>query len=75
MSDSPPPNPILEANPALLDELFSRDPLGLADTDLDVVVAEFERMLVSWEQGKPTAKTGPKAPKAKVSLADLGFDI
>jgi hypothetical protein len=66
MSD---PNPILEANPALLDELFSRDPLGLAAADLDMIAAEFTRMLESWENGKPAKK----ATKAKVTLADLGL--
>ena len=72
-----PTNPILEANPAALDELFSRDPLDLSDRDLETMVSELRRMRETWDSGKPAAKTGPKAPKAPKppvpTLADLGL--
>ena len=65
-------NPITEANPSALDELFSRDPLGLADQDIDVIVGELRRLREAKDSGQPMTKA--KAPKAKVTLADLGLE-
>lgn len=67
---------IANANPNLLDELFSRDPLGLADADLDMLVDEFRRIRTTWEAA-PTKARVKKAPGVKVekaSLEDLGFE-
>jgi len=72
----PETTPIAEANPASLDELFSRDPLDLADTDLDKMVAELEAQRLAWESNKPATKVKAEAKtkaKAKLSLADMGW--
>ena len=73
-------NPLKEADPNSLTELFARDPLDLADKDIDVIVAEFRRQRALWVQAeaqgkKPTAKKAPaaKTDKKAVSLEDLGL--
>ena len=72
-------NPLAEANPLSLDEYFSRDPLGLSDQDIGIIVVELRRMRAHWvvaeSQGKTKAPKVPKAPgeKKAVDLNDLGI--
>ena len=64
-------NPILEANPASLDDLFSN--LNIEDDKaLERIILEFRRARVAWESGQPIRKA--KEPKKKLTLADLGLD-
>ena len=84
-SDSPPAspvNPLTEASPQSLDELFSRDPLELSNQDIAVIVAKFralrEQWLVDEAQGKTKGRRAEAVPqggepKRKLSLADLGL--
>lgn len=60
---SPDANPLAEANPNSLDELFSRDPLGLQDVDLAIIVKELRRQREAWKLAEANGKTS--APKAK----------
>ncbi len=69
------PNPLLEADPSSLNELFNRDPLGLSDRDLDLIVAEQRSMRAKYEASLREGKK-PKVEKAKgkatdIDLADL----
>jgi hypothetical protein len=74
-------NPLLEASSKSLDELFSRDPAGYTQQDLEAVVAELRRMAAKWQQeeasGATKSKTGAsvaKALKQQVNgLDDLGL--
>jgi hypothetical protein len=83
-----PTSPLAEAIPESLDELFSRDPLQLAEPDIDKIVARLRAERANWDKeqaitaGKPPrAKAGAaKATKAtpvkldaKMTLDDLGF--
>ena len=83
-----PISPLAEAIPESLDELFSRDPLQLAEPDIDKIVARLRAERANWDKeqaitaGKPPrAKAGAvkagaaKAVKldAKMTLDDLGF--
>lgn len=70
------PNPLAEASPASLDELFSRDPLDLSRAERDQIVAEFRRMRETWNKAELAgAKRGAKPPKGsvEVSAEDLGI--
>lgn len=76
------PSPLASVQPTSLDELFSRDPLDLADQDIDVIVAEYRRQREVWAKAEAAgAKRAPAPPKAKaipgpkksVSLGDLGL--
>jgi hypothetical protein len=77
-------NPLTEAKPTSLDELFNRDPLDLADKDIDVIVAEFTRQRRAWVEAEaagkaPRAKAAPggesnRAKAAKLTLEDLDLD-
>jgi len=77
MSDAA--NPLLEADPLSLDELFSRDPLGLNDQDIGKIVSDLRRQRVKWkitEDLPKEAKAKPKASKKvdlNLSLGDLGL--
>jgi hypothetical protein len=66
-------NPITEADPNSLAELFSRDPLSLSDADIDKIVAEYRKQREIWQladnQGKPAPRK-PAAPKIKQSTED-----
>ena len=77
-------NPLSEATATSLDELFSRDPAGYIQRDLDAVVTELRRMAEKWKQeeaagakvsasGKAATKAA-KAPKPELNdLGDLGL--
>jgi hypothetical protein len=75
MSDSP----LAGVNPASLDELFSRDPLGLSDQDIEQIVVELraqrERFNAAEATGKrpTTAKPAKTAAPEGLSLLDLGL--
>ena len=72
-------NPLLEAEPLSLDELFSRDPLGLSDQDIGKIVSELRRQRAKWKltedlpkEAKP-AKRAAKKVNLNLSLGDLGL--
>lgn len=79
-------NPLTEASSTSLEELFSRDPLGLSDQDLDVIVAKLREERMRWQLAEAAgAKVAPKATtQARLAkkvggavpsiLADLGLD-
>jgi hypothetical protein len=66
-------NPLLEADPSSLNELFNRDPLGLSDRDLDLIVAEQRVNRARYEASLREGKK-PKAAKeaGKAKEIDLG---
>jgi hypothetical protein len=72
------PNPLEEAMPDSLDELFSRDPLKLGETDLRRIVEELRRMrknfLITEAEGKKPKRAPKAAPidKSKLANLDLG---
>jgi hypothetical protein len=69
------PNPLSEASPDSLSELFARNPLQLSDQDIGKIVSELRRQREKWQvdEGKPKAKKASKAVKLDVSLDDLGI--
>jgi hypothetical protein len=57
-----------------LSELFARDPLGLTDQDLDLIVARMREAQTKFDLGVPVAPKVPKATKVKADLLkDLGL--
>lgn len=74
----PEANPLLEADPASLDHLFSADPLTLQDKDIEAMIVQYRKQRLLWEaaeaEGKkqaPKSATAKAAAKAKLSLDDL----
>lgn len=68
-----PVNPLAEASPASLDELFSRNPLDLTDGDIERIVVELQRRRVEWVEAEAKgAKRAPKAKSAAVAKAIVG---
>lgn len=77
-----PESPLNEASPKSLDELFDRDPLDLADEDVDTIITTMRTNRALWlkleedaaAQGKrvsaPRAKK-PKAPAPSLTITDL----
>ncbi len=62
-----------EASPQSLDELFSRDPLKLSDTDIMTIVVELRRQREKWELSGAKSKD-PEAKKVMPkSLSDIGL--
>lgn len=69
--------PLAEASPSSLDEYFSRNPRGMSDDDLRLIVRELRRQRERWKAAEAAGATrAPKAakPKQAVSLADLGLE-
>lgn len=69
-------NPLAEANPQSLQELFSRDPLLLSRSDLLTISTELRRQRVAWAKAEARGQRAPKAPKTQsgpVDLEDLGL--
>lgn len=69
-------NPLAEANPESLQEIFDKDPLQLTDDDIERIVAEERSMREKWKLAERAGSTRQKAPKAVVanlSLDDLGL--
>jgi hypothetical protein len=58
-----------------LSELFARDPLGLTDQDLDVIVAHMREAQTKHDLGVPVTPKAPRAPKKATAdlLKDLGL--
>lgn len=90
LDDSPGESPLTEADPASLEELFSRldghiqaRTLNLpnASKTLDGVIAELRRQREAWAKAEasgatraPRAKKAQGAGSAKTTLGDLGLD-
>lgn len=62
-------NTLLEANPASLEELFSRDPLHLQDQDITRIVEELRRKRANWAKSEAEGKK-PKSTKAEIKAKD-----
>lgn len=67
-------NPLAEATPDSLSELFSRDPLKLQDQDIGIIVSELrrerDRWVVAEAQGKRVS-TNKQPAKPDLDLSDL----
>ncbi len=78
-----PENPLSEADPRSLDDLYSSDPLSLTDDDVDKIVADLRQKRALWATEDAAAQAQgrtrkPKAyksapPKGQLSLGDLGI--
>ena len=75
-------NPLEEAIPTSLDELFSRDPLKLGEQDIITIVVELRRMRKNFAEAEAKPAKPKKLPKAapldkaivaQLSLDDLGI--
>ncbi len=71
-------NPLAEALPDSLDDLFSRDPLKLSEVDLRRIVEELRRMRKNFllsENAPAKPKKAPKPPAmAKEAVAAISLD-
>jgi hypothetical protein len=65
------PSALPAFSPTSLDELFSRDPLQLADQDLDIIVEELRRQRAAWETGQKAKPRETKQTGKNLSLDDL----
>lgn len=66
-------SPIAEVHHQTLDELLSRDPLDLADADIEKIVSVLRSQRDKWalEEAKPKAPKGGKRPAAASDLSVL----
>lgn len=73
-------NPLLEADIASLDYIFSADPLSLSEAEIGRAVEALRKQRAAWAQAEAEGKTkapraratsAPAAAKAKLSLDDL----
>jgi len=70
MSDLPldlPPNPLAEAEPLSLDELFDRDPLELTKQNIDQIILAFRNQRKTWEAEETAAKVTGRKPSSRIS--------
>jgi len=67
------PNPLTEANPESLQELFSGDPFNFTRQRRDLIVAELRRARSRWDQAEASGKkSAPKAAKKQtLTIEDL----
>ena len=79
-SGIPQSDALAEASPDSLSELFSRDPLGLGEADLDRIVATLREQRKRWQAAEqtaavraPRASKAPRAVPAVESAEDLGL--
>lgn len=59
------PNPLTEANPKSLDELYLEDSLGLTDSDVDRLVADLVAKRALWAQEDAEAQKNKKSGGGK----------
>ena len=64
------PNPLLEAEPTSLQDLFDKDPLSLTDDDIERVVKEQREQRGRWQKTLPKGRG--KTQLQELSLEDLG---
>ena len=57
--------------PVSIDELFSRDPLALTDSNIDDIIAHYRSERAVWMVKENTPKK--KSPKEKVALPDASY--
>jgi hypothetical protein len=70
------PNPLREASPESLNELFERDPLSLTDSDVESIVAQLRVARSKWaEEEAQKQRSGKKSKPAdpNMTLDDLGL--
>lgn len=68
-----PSNPLNEATPDSLNEIFSRNPLELSDQEVLLGVEELRRMRSKWVLGEAKAGKKPTEKTDIVNLDDLGI--
>jgi hypothetical protein len=76
------PNPLDEASPESIDELFDRDPLELSDQDVDKIVARLRQDREAWAADEASAQTSGKCtkrqpnriPQSQLKIETLGLD-
>ena len=61
-------SPLSEAKIESLDELFSRDPLGLTDTDVTKIVTELRRQRANWLVAEASGAKRAKSQSGKVAV-------
>lgn len=59
---------LAEASADSLGELFSRDPEGYSDQDLDRVIAAYREQRVRWKAAEESGTTTRKATKTQVAM-------
>lgn len=70
-------SPVKDISPDSLDDLFSRDPLQLADADVDKIVAELRRRRQNWllAEEAPKVKRAPAKKLTEAEVNDLLKDL
>lgn len=70
-------SPVKDISPDSLDDLFSCDPLQLADADVDKIVAELRRRRQNWllAEEAPKAKRAPAKKLTEAEVNDLLKDL
>jgi len=63
-------SPVKDISPNSLDELFSRDPLELADADIDKIVAVLRERRNNWLIAEEAPKT-KRAPAKKLTQDEV----
>lgn len=71
MTETPQPNPLLEASEVSLQELFSRNPAELTGLELESMVAELRRMAAKWAMEEASGATKASRPKKASPAGNL----
>jgi hypothetical protein len=76
---------VAKPDPALIQEIFDKDPLDLTTEELDLVIANFRAERAEYRQEAPKKVSGKRAKAATkqpelplspdISLEDLGLDL
>lgn len=67
-------NPLLETKVTSLDDLMSRDPLGLSTEDKMRILTFNREMRARYDAGEKTPKTTAAKPKLMAAPANLSLD-
>lgn len=68
-------NPLLEADPTSISELFSTDPLKLTNKDIDQIVERLRADRVLWEKAENEKPKGQGKKKTVDDLASLNLEL
>lgn len=68
-------SPLLEADPASINELFSREPETITDLELTLMVKELRKQRENWNTTEKNKAAKPKAPVSAVDIDNLLKDL
>lgn len=68
-------NPLIEADPNSINQLFSMEPSELTNEQIDSMVVELRKQRESWNATEKAKASKPKAPTTAAAIDDLLRDL